>query len=69
MSDKLNPMVPVLSEEKQKALNEAKKRVRARYGENKRITDGNYDKSLAVKCVNGTFVGKKIGRASCRERV
>ena len=26
---------------------------------NKKITDGNYDKSLAVKCVNGTFVGKK----------
>ena len=29
------------------------------WGENKQITDGNYDKSLAVKCVNGTFVGKK----------
>ena len=28
-------------------------------GENKRITDDNYDKSLAVKCKNGTFVGKK----------
>ena len=28
-------------------------------GMNKKITDGNYDKSLAVKCVNGTFVGKK----------
>ena len=28
-------------------------------GENKPIVDGNYDKSLAVKCVNGTFVGKK----------
>ena len=27
--------------------------------ENKKITDGNYDKSLAVKCINGTFVGKK----------
>ena len=26
---------------------------------NKKITDGNYDKSLAVKCINGTFVGKK----------
>ena len=33
--------------------------LRAQYGENKRITDGNYDKSLAVKCVNGTFVGKR----------
>ena len=28
-------------------------------GENKKITDGNYDHSLAVKCINGTFVGKK----------
>ena len=26
---------------------------------NKSITDGNYDKSLAVKCNNGTFVGKE----------
>ena len=24
-------------------------------GENKPITDGNYDQSLAVKCINGTF--------------
>ena len=31
------------------------------YGENKKITDGNYDKSLAVKCINGTFVGKRSG--------
>jgi len=29
------------------------------YGENKKITDGNYDHSLAVKCINGTFVGRK----------
>ncbi len=28
-------------------------------GENRPISDGNYDKSLAVKCINGTFVGKK----------
>ena len=34
-------------------------RIRALYGENKTITDGNYDQSLAVKCINGTFVGKK----------
>ena len=33
--------------------------LRALYGENRRIVDGAYDKSLAVKCVNGTFVGKK----------
>ena len=38
---------------------EVKEKVRAGYGENKPITDDNYDKSLAVKCVNGTFVGKK----------
>ena len=42
-----------------KALSEAQEVMRAQYGENKRITDGNYDKSLAVKCVNGTFVGKE----------
>ena len=29
------------------------------YKANKKITDGSYDKSLAVKCVNGTFVGRK----------
>ena len=38
---------------------DVKKLLRAQYGENQRITDGNYDKSLAVKCINGTFVGKK----------
>ncbi len=43
----------------EKTLNEAKEELRAQYGENKQITDGNYDKSLAVKCINGTFVGKK----------
>ena len=42
-----------------KTLSEIKEEMRALYGENKPITDGNYDKSLAVKCVNGTFVGKK----------
>ena len=59
MSDKIDLVVPALSEEKLKALHSAKEKVRARYGENKRITDGNYDKALAVKCVNGTFVGRK----------
>ena len=28
-------------------------------GENKPIIDGHYDPSLAVRCVNGTFVGRK----------
>ena len=36
-------------------------RILALYGENKKITDGDYDKSLAVKCKNGTFVGKQSG--------
>ena len=33
--------------------------IRALYGENKTITDSSYDQSLAVKCINGTFVGRK----------
>ena len=37
---------------------EMKAFIRARYGENHRIT-GDYDRELAVKCVNGTFVGVK----------
>ena len=37
-----------------------KEQLRARYGgENKRITDDSYDRSLAVRCTNGTFVGRK----------
>ena len=41
-------------------LDDVKKLLWERYGgENKRITDGNFDKSLAVKCINGTFVGRK----------
>ena len=40
-------------------LAEERAKLRAQYGENKKITDGNYDKSLAVKCINGTFVGRK----------
>lgn len=50
---------------------EAKEKMLALYGENKKIADGrstsgrlqskNYDKALAVKCINGTFVGKRTG--------
>ncbi len=47
------------AEEAGKTISELKEELRAQYGENKKITDGNYDKSLAVKCINGTFVGKK----------
>ena len=38
-----------------------KEEIRAQYGENKNITSYYYDKTLAVKCINGTFVGKKTG--------
>ena len=38
----------------------AKEKIMALYGENKEIA-GPYDESLAVKCINGTFVGKKEG--------
>ena len=40
-------------------IQKATARMKALYGENKTIVDGNYDKSLAVKCINGTFVGQK----------
>ena len=46
-------------EELLRNMEAAVKRMQALHGENKRILDDNYDKSLAVKCVNGTFVGKK----------
>ena len=42
-------------------LAEKRAQMQALYGENRKITDGNYDKSLAVKCINGTFVGKRSG--------
>ena len=41
-------------------LQEIRETLKSMYGgENKQITNGDYDKSLAVKCINGTFVGKK----------
>ena len=41
-------------------LKEIREMLHSMYGgKNKQITDGNYDKSLAVKCINGTFVGRK----------
>ena len=41
-------------------INEIREKMREMYGgENKPITDGHYDQSLAVKCINGTFVGRK----------
>ena len=41
------------------SMRSIKQFLRAKYGENRQITDDNYDKSLAVKCINGTFVGRK----------
>ena len=41
-------------------LHEIREKLKEMYGgENKPITDGNFDQSLAVKCINGTFVGRK----------
>ena len=40
-------------------MSETDLQLKAQYGENKQITNGHYDPSLAVKCINGTFVGKK----------
>ncbi len=41
-------------------INKIREALHAMYGgENKPITDGQYDHALAVKCVNGTFVGRK----------
>ncbi|MBR0095998.1 MAG: hypothetical protein IJP88_02345, partial [Synergistaceae bacterium] len=47
------------SAEKFYETSEIKEKLRAQYGVNRQITDSNYDKSLAVKCINGTFVGRK----------
>ena len=54
-----NPVTP--PQEENKSFSELKEEMVALYGENKKITDGNYNKSLAVKCINGTFVGKRTG--------
>ena len=41
-------------------LHEIREKLKEMYGgENRQITDGNYDQSLAVKCINGIFVGRK----------
>ncbi len=49
-----------MGETTNQASTDVKELLRSMYGgENKRITDGSYDKSLAVRCKNGTFVGKK----------
>ena len=40
-------------------MNKTEENLKPQYGENQQITNGNYDQSLAVKCINGTFVGKR----------
>jgi len=42
-------------------IDAARERMEALYGENHEITGGDYDRSLAVKCINGTFVGQRSG--------
>ena len=59
MRDESTQTTRPLSPEEQAFFKKKQAEVRAQYGENKQITDGQYDKSLAVKCVNGTFVGKE----------
>lgn len=55
------------NDEQQKLLNEGREYVRAQFWKNRKITDCNYDKSLAVHCINGTFVGKKTDNIiACR---
>ena len=60
MKDESYLPIRPMSAEEQVILEEKKKKLRAQYGENKKITDGQYDKQLAVKCINGTFVGKEM---------
>ena len=54
-----DPITACMTEEFLSELSEMQEFANSLYGENKRITDGNYDKSLAAKCINGTFVGRK----------
>ena len=48
-----------MGETKNILANEIQEKVELQQGENRRILDGHYDQSLAVRCVNGTFVGRK----------
>ncbi len=55
-----DPISATLTKEHEKIMSELKKTAGALYGENKRITDSNYDRSLAARCKNGTFVGRRM---------
>lgn len=54
-----DPITACMTEEFLSELSEMQEFANSLYGENHRITDGGYDKSLAVNCINGTFVGRK----------
>ena len=47
------------NEEEKKQAEDLREQMQSLYAENKQITNGDYDRSLSVKCVNGTFVGRK----------
>ena len=51
-----------MGEESNAAPNSTKDLLRAQYDVNRRIV-GDYDESCAVRCVNGTFVGREEGGA------
>ncbi|MBE6373426.1 MAG: hypothetical protein E7055_15330 [Lentisphaerae bacterium] len=48
-----------MSETETNRADEIRKKPDHQQDVNRRITDGNYDRALAVKCINGTFVGRK----------
>ena len=56
-----DPISATLTEEHAEFMSRLKETAGALYGENRKITDGSYDRSLAVRCVNGTFVGRRAG--------
>ena len=55
-----DPISATLTEEHAEFMSRLKETAGALYGENRKIADGSYDRSLAVRCVNGTFVGTNI---------
>ena len=48
-----------MSKTKTQSTNEIRKKADHQPDVNRRITDGDYNRALAVKCINGTFVGRK----------
>ena len=56
-----DPISATLTEEHAEFMSRLKETAGALYGENRKIADGSYDRSLAVRCVNGTFVGRRAG--------